>query len=1357
MAKKQDNLNKEQKEAVLSGEGPLLIVAGAGTGKTTVITERIIFLIERGLAKPEEILAVTFTEKAAAEMEDRVDRLLPFGYHELWISTFHAFCEKVLRDNGLDIGLPGNFKLVDQTAAWLLVRQNLDKFSLDYYRPLGNPMKFIHALLSHFSRCKDQMIYPEDYLKYADELKSNLTDLPEGAEVERIKEVASAYHTYQKVLLDNNLLDFGDLINYCLQLFQKRPAILAKYRDRFKYILVDEFQDTNWAQYELIKTLAAPRNNLAVCADDDQCLPGNAFVAVRDGEKEIRAIKKGDEVLTAVGKGHIGIAKINKIFKQKKKANILTVKTRSGFQIQVTDNHKMFCFVPQVHKNHQYCYVYLMHRQGLGWRMGTTNDLIIRTKLERSVDKILAIKAFKTEVEARYYETLWSLKYGVPTSCFQARENIVIQGDLLLKLYQDLAVENNVRRMAKDLNIDLDSHHFCLEAVTRGSKIRIKINLRICQRSYRSKEHVKRKKELLLNPLIKHCLTVETSDSSTISKMTKAGLHLRKAKKGMALRIEHQDLQELGRIAQHLQKLTGGIIETKFNLALKNPLAGDKNRWRSFPALLIPAKNLVLGHYLPVKTGREIIYDEIISISERERVETVYDLEIDRTHNFFANGVVVHNSIYKWRGASVSNITQFKQDFPSAREVFLVKNYRSSQNILDLAYNFIQANNPNRLEFISGINKKLKAQNEGEGVVEHLHFKNLGQEAAGVAQKIAEILRQDKEATFNDFVILVRANDTANPFARALERAGLPYQFLASQGLYFKPIILDMIAYLKLLDNYHESSAVFRVLSWPVWDIAPEELMQLTHFSHQKTQSLFETISGFALVKGISPKTANSLNKFLAQVRKHTEMAREKNVTEIFLAFLEDSGYLKHITKQETLQQDQSKLEDLEFLTQFYKKLKEFEQANPDGSLKNFMNQFNLELESDEQGKLAFDPDQGPDLVRLMTIHSAKGLEFKYVFAVSMVDRRFPSTERKDPIEISEALVKEKLPEGDVHLQEERRLCYVAMTRAKKGIFFTSADDYGGARKKKISQFLAEMGFTPAPITGKAVADLEPPKKIVKKPSLKIILPEHFSFTQLAAFDTCPYQYKLAHILKVPVRGRPSFSFGKSIHNTLHEFLTRVEESKAKTQENLFGASPTASSPVAPAVSEAELLKIYDEQWLDEWFDSKKQKQDYYQEGKRILKDFYQQFLKGRPKIFQYQGKPALEVEFKLKLGDYTIKGKIDRIDEVEGGVRLMDYKTGASEGKEKISKSDKTQLLLYQIAAEESLGLNPVELCYYYLDGGGLVSFLGSEKEKDDLKTKIIADIEEIKHSDFAPNPGWHCQFCDFRSICEFANKNNN
>jgi DNA helicase-2/ATP-dependent DNA helicase PcrA len=146
-------------------------VAGAGTGKTTVITQRIAWLIKEKGLMPDEILALTFTDKAAGEMEERVDKILPLGYTDLWISTFHSFCERILKEHGLEIGLSTEFKLLNPTQSWLMVRQNLDKFNLDYYRPLGNPTKFIHALVKHFSRCKDELVFPEDYLKYAEKLK----------------------------------------------------------------------------------------------------------------------------------------------------------------------------------------------------------------------------------------------------------------------------------------------------------------------------------------------------------------------------------------------------------------------------------------------------------------------------------------------------------------------------------------------------------------------------------------------------------------------------------------------------------------------------------------------------------------------------------------------------------------------------------------------------------------------------------------------------------------------------------------------------------------------------------------------------------------------------------------------------------------------------------------------------------------------------------------------------------------------------------------------------------------------------------------------------------------------------------
>ena len=717
-----EDLNPEQRKAVTFDNGPFLIIAGAGTGKTTVITKRVAWLILSKKAKLEEILAVTFTEKAAGEMEERVDRLLPMGYLELWISTFHSFGERILKNHALEIGLPDDFKLLNQTEQNFLIRQNFDKFNLDYYRPLGNPTKFISALVKHFSRTKDEEIWPEQYLEFASELKQNLDNMLSGEtgvknskfetrnpkqiqntkykiqnkektpqEVSRLEEIANAYHTYQQLLLENNALDFGDLINYTLKLFRQRPHILEKYRQQFKYILVDEFQDTNWAQYELIKLLAAPKNNLTVCADDDQCLPPGVLISTPEGEKKIEKIKENDEIITAVGKGYLSISKITKVFRNKKKARFLTIKTKRGYQLEVTDNHKMFCFTPKV-SDKKFYYVYLMHKQGLGWRLGISNNLVVKLRLERSADKIIALRAFKTEEEARYFEILLTLKYGIPTSVFKERNRGMIQGKWIEKLYKELDVEKNVKKLAQDLEIDLNAHHHCLGAVNRGNKQRIKINLNFCHRRYKSKYS---KKGFLQSPWIRHQVSLETSDKIAINKLKKEGFKLNKAKKGMKFRLETDDIKQAGVIATKLQKLTNGILENGFVVG--------KTNITSQKALVMPAGNVLSGLFIPVFIpNKEIIYDQVIDIKEKIKESIVYDLEVDKTHNFIADGIVVHNSIYKFRGASVSNVLQFKKDYSQSKEVVLVKNYRSKQNILDLAYKFIQLNNPNRLEWQLG-------------------------------------------------------------------------------------------------------------------------------------------------------------------------------------------------------------------------------------------------------------------------------------------------------------------------------------------------------------------------------------------------------------------------------------------------------------------------------------------------------------------------------------------------------------------------------------------------------------------------------------------------------------------------------
>lgn len=285
-------LNKEQKEAVIHKKGPLLIIAGAGTGKTTVLTRRVAYLIDKGFAKPDEILALTFTEKAAAEMEERVDELLPLGKIVQNISTFHSFCEKVLREEALEIGQNSSFEVLNTTSEWLLVFENIFKFDLDYFRPHSNPFKFIEAISLAISRLKDEGITPEIFEKRLNKNKDKITSAEEG---KKLTELLNFYKKYEEVLKENSFIDFGGLILNTLELFKTRPHILKKYQKQFKYILVDEYQDTNFAQNLLVKVLAGDDKNITVAADDDQSIyrfRGASIENVLDFEKNFKGCKQ---------------------------------------------------------------------------------------------------------------------------------------------------------------------------------------------------------------------------------------------------------------------------------------------------------------------------------------------------------------------------------------------------------------------------------------------------------------------------------------------------------------------------------------------------------------------------------------------------------------------------------------------------------------------------------------------------------------------------------------------------------------------------------------------------------------------------------------------------------------------------------------------------------------------------------------------------------------------------------------------------------------------------------------------------------------------------------------------------------
>jgi len=965
-------INAQQKKAITHKKGPLLIIAGAGTGKTAVITQRLAYLIKSKKAKAEEILALTFTDKAAGEMEERVDVLLPYGYVDLWISTFHSFGERILKEHALDMGLDPGFELLDQTGQWRLIRQNFEKFNLDYYKPRGNPTRFIYALIKVFSRAKDENISPDEFIKYGRKVLKRAKTAKEPKEKgERILEVAHAFELYEKLLKEKGFLDFGDLIIKTLELFQKRKNILKKYQKQFKYILVDEFQDTNYAQYELIKLLSAPRNNLTVTGDDDQ-------------------------------------------------------------------------------------------------------------------------------------------------------------------------------------------------------------------------------------------------------------------------------------------------------------------------------------------------------------------------------------SVYKFRGAAVSNIIEFKKDFPNSKEVILKQNYRNRQNILDLSYSFIQLNNPNRLEakinqkkknLKSRITKKLKAVKKGRGKIKHLHFKTQDEEALGVIKKIIDLRKKQRSLTWNDFAILVRANSQADLFINVLEHQEIPYQYVAKSGLFQKPEIIDLISYLKLLDNYHESTAMYRVLAMPIFKVAVNDVMKLLHLANKKNKSLFELLDNINEVEDISPSTKKTVKKIIEMIKKQTQTGQKKGVLRALYEFVSDSGYLKFLSRKQSKKAHEKILN----INQFFKVASNFERLNKDKTVRNFIQELELAQEAGESGPLKNNLEEGPDSVKVMTIHQAKGLEFEHVFVVNLVNKRFPSINRSDPIELPDDLIKETLPSGDVHLQEERRLFYVAMTRAKKGLYMSSAQDYGGSRKKKLSRFLYETGLVKKKESGRSekkekliIQGLSQKHKFKRVKDNLDYLPQKFSYTQIRAFKTCPYQYRFAHILKVPVKGKGTFSFGKTIHRTLYDFYRMVEQDKKPSQK--------------------DLLSLYRRNWLDEWYDSKTHKLRRKKQGEKALKNFY------KVNKDSFKAPLFLEKGFNIKFGDYTVKGFIDRMDGIKkgpsassgSGVEIIDYKTGNLPQSK--SKIDFKQLFIYALASWEVFKLEPIKLTYYYIEDNKKFSIKPDKEEAKKAKKEVTEVIDQIMKCNFEATPSkFKCRHCDFKSICQY------
>ena len=950
-----DDLNENQKKAVSHKNGPCLIIAGAGTGKTTVITRKIAYVISKKWAKPSEILALTFTDKAAEEMEQRVDMIVPYGFVDTRISTFHAFGDRVLRDHALELGLPANFKILSQTEQAIFMRENLYAFDLKHYRPIANPISHISELLQHFSRLKDELIAPEEYLRFAQNKKlkiKNRNDKEKIKESEQSLELANAYQRYQDIMIQNGNLDYGDQIFFTYKLLKENPAVLKSLQVKFKYILVDEFQDTNFAQYQIVKLLAGKSGNLTVVGDDDQ-------------------------------------------------------------------------------------------------------------------------------------------------------------------------------------------------------------------------------------------------------------------------------------------------------------------------------------------------------------------------------------SIYRFRGASISNILSFKKDFPMCRQIVLNKNYRSTRQILDAAYKLICHNNPDRLEVRNKVNKKLTSSKSGMAA-ELIYADTLSAESDRLCKEIMRLKKQKKYQN-RDFAILARANSHLEPFIKSLKFYGIDNVFVGASSLFSQPEIKMLVAYLRCLVKDDDNLSFFTLATSELYNASVDDLVKYYSLAKKQNKS-FEELFDQRLIRN------DSIALVVSDLRKYRGKLNQNSTGEILYQFLTEKKLLKKLMKEKTTEAEVKILN----IARFFDRITQFDRTSDNKSVLAFLENLELILSvGDEVQSSDVDPDL--NAVNLMTVHSAKGLEWPVVFIVNCVVERFPSRERKDKIPISDDLIKEKLPEGDFHLQEERRLFYVGATRAKDLLYLTAAQDYGAKRLKKLSQFVLELLDNPD--LEKQKHKLSPLEKIeafkktsavVSKLKIKnfklqsVVL--KLSRQQIDDYYTCPQKYYFASIVKIPLPTNWHFMYGTAIHEAIGRYFTR----------KLNKEKPTLKS----------MIEDFEQSFKSEGFITREHEEERKRKGIETLAKFYDE----DQKVNLVPQK--IEEQFDFYVGSVKITGRYDLIKGSGDEVEICDFKTSDVKDQKDAERriKESTQMMIYALAWREKHSTTPItSLIFIESDLSASKKFSNEDLEKT---KKIISDVARgIRASDFKATPDLRqCSLCSFREICPDA-----
>ncbi len=1012
-------LNDRQRLAAATTEGALLILAGAGSGKTRVITYRIAHLIAEKDVPPYNILAVTFTNKAAGEMRERVEKLLRETGIKLnsapLVTTFHSLCVRILRAHieKLEQGYTRAFTIYDQDDSTRIIKACLKDLGYDDQR-LG-----ARNVGSAISAAKNTGLDAE---LYAARVESS---------DERKVAISRAFKLYEDRLRSNNALDFDDLLIKAVSLLRKDEGTRARYNDRFRYILVDEYQDTNALQFALIRFLTEKTQNVCVVGDEDQCVVAGTEIESARGSINAEDVRVGDEVLSAKGSGRAQFSRVMRVHKRRVvNQPVVTIKTKLGFSLTTTPEHVHFArYMVEDANGDDLFFTYLMHKRGMGFRLGVTRRYRSYTATKQTIgfmqrtnqenaDAVWVLEACQTEEEARYWESLYAARYGLPTVTFKKVDGMKLSQESINRLFASLDTEQSARALLASKQMSFAHPHHTPKCTTL--KRRRNFSVTLCKDGRHGTLH--------------YC-EVMGSDMADAASLQQAGITTTPHKRvGWRVRVATSDFAKITALHGQVGEILGGV-----NLILKANFNGGTSLH------FTPASHVLPGMRVFAHTPNGIEHDEVISVQRSTYTGDIFDFNVERTHNFVANNIYTHNSIYKWRGADISNILNFEQHYPNASIVRLEQNYRSTQNILDTAGAVVRNNTERK-------GKTLWTSNKAGDAIRYYQAVDGDTEARFVTAKIDEHLRRDREARC---AILYRTNSQSRVFEEALRRAGIAYNIVGGFSFYERAEVRDVVSYLKLALNPLDNIALLRVINSPARGLGKTTLDELDRQARDYGMSLWETISlitnGESANNRLAARAVSALKNFHNIITHLVTVAHKEPASEVVKAAILDTGYSAAL-KAENTDEAEARIENLQELVNA---AVDFDDTDDDddidisaidedaidedsrGGLRAFIDSAALASDTD---KIETDAK-----VTMLTVHSAKGLEFPIVFIVGLEDGLFPHS---------------RSASDKAELEEERRLMYVAITRAEKFLYVSHAMRrrvYGEEMASEPSQFLNEM------------------------------------------------------------------------------------------------------------------------------------------------------------------------------------------------------------------------------------------------------------------------------------------------------------